>query len=39
MGVVLATGRPKVEVAAGGEEGAVKDDSGGAAEVAQKAQK
>ena len=39
MGVVLATGRPKVEEVAGGEEGAVKDDSGGAAEVAQKAQK
>ena len=30
MGVVLATGRPKVEEVAGGEEGAVKDDSGGA---------
>lgn len=39
MGVVLATGRPKVEEVAGGEEGAVKNDSGGAAEVAQKAQK
>ena len=35
MGVVLATGRPKAEGAAGGEEGS----GDGAAEVAQKAQK
>ena len=39
MGVVLATGRPKAEGAAGGEEGVMKDYSDGAAEVAQKAQK
>ena len=39
LGVVLATGRPKVEGATGGERGVVKDDSGGVAEVAQKAQK
>ena len=39
MGVVLATGRPKAEEEADGEDGAVKDDGGEAAEVAQKAQK
>ena len=39
MGVVLATGRPKAEGAAGGEEGVMKDYGDGAAEVAQKAQK
>ena len=39
MGVVLATGRPKTEGAADGEDGVVKDGGDEAAEVAQKAQK
>ena len=39
MGVVLATGRPKTEGAADGEDGVVKDGGGEAVEVAQKAQK
>lgn len=39
MGVVLATGRPKVEGATGGDDGLMKEGGEGVVEVAQKAQK